>query len=262
MNASMNDSHNLGPNLPFPYFRWWHEAHIAFVSSQHGNSYMYSKAGQTSLCWRQWVPVEKVASCRSLNYFASMNSRERNTHKTSSTSTDSSRSFSQENLKPKNAMMACRMRSFWSQLFIICLSLPLFFFSHLFRRAFQTFGGFTSGIGIRYGPSSITNNADQSVAKNLTIGQRVLPQIFLRAADSRPVEIQDLLPSNGLFKLLVFLGDTSDPEQLEKVRAISKELEALLKGLEFCDVIPISSAKKANVRYNDVPHTLWSHWSK
>lgn len=98
----------------------------------------------------------------------------------------------------------------------------------------------------------------------------MLPQVFLRAADSRPLEIQDLLPSNTHFKLVVFIGDSSNTTQLEKVRVVAKELEAALGVVvgggenisAFCDLLTISSAKKANVRYNDVPQSLWSHWSK
>ncbi|KAH9479232.1 Phenol hydroxylase [Psilocybe cubensis] len=138
-----------------------------------------------------------------------------------------------------------------------------------FLKAFQTFGGFTSGIGICYLPSAITDTTYQSLASKLTVGQRVLPQIFLRAADSRPIEIQDLLPSDARFKLLVFTGDSSNPVQLEEIRAISNKLEVALASLtggrsvgDAYGIVPISSATKANVRYNDLPKFLWSHWSR
>ncbi|PPQ75444.1 hypothetical protein CVT26_016218 [Gymnopilus dilepis] len=137
-----------------------------------------------------------------------------------------------------------------------------------FLQAFQTFGGFTSGIGICYADSSITNLKFQSIAKNLLIGQRLVPQVFLRAADGRPVEIQDLIPSDSRFKVLVFTGNSSDAGQLQKVKDVSQELEDALSRLSagrtssFFDTIPISSAKKTVVRYNDLPKFLWSHWSK
>jgi len=90
----------------------------------------------------------------------------------------------------------------------------------------------------------------------------------LRAADSRPVEIQDLLPSDARFKLLVFTGDSSCPLQLEKVREIADELDSVLTELtagrifEFFDILSISAAKKTKVRYNELPALLRSHWSK
>ena len=75
-------------------------------------------------------------------------------------------------------------------------------------RAFNAYGGFTSGIGVHYAPSAITNTTHQSHAANLIIGQRMLPHVFVRAADARPFEIQDLLPADTHFKLLVFAGHT------------------------------------------------------
>jgi len=137
-----------------------------------------------------------------------------------------------------------------------------------FLKAFQTFGEFTSGTGICYSESTITNQQYQGAAKNLTIGQRLLPQIFLRAADGRPVEIQDFVPSDSRFKILVFTGNSSDPTQLQKVQGMSQDLENVLSKLStyrislFFDLIAISSATKAAVRYNDLPKFLWSHWSK
>ena len=141
-------------------------------------------------------------------------------------------------------------------------------FRDILPRAFQTFGGFTSGIGICYADSAITNLKFQSIAKNLIIGQRLVPQVFLRAADGRPVEIQDLIPSDSRFKVLVFTGNSSDAGQLQKVKDVSQELEDALLRLSagrtslFFDTIPISSAKTTVVRYNDLPKFLWSHWSK
>ncbi|KDR69199.1 hypothetical protein GALMADRAFT_77605 [Galerina marginata CBS 339.88] len=135
-----------------------------------------------------------------------------------------------------------------------------------FLKIFQTFGGFTSGIGIHYAESSITSEKHQDTAKNLIIGERILPQIFLRVADSRPVEIQDLMPSDARFKVLVFTGNSSSIDQLKKIRIVSQELDTLLsslvKGKAVFDIITVSSAAKGRVRYNDLPKSLWSHWSK
>ncbi|KAF8159367.1 FAD binding domain-containing protein [Crassisporium funariophilum] len=138
-----------------------------------------------------------------------------------------------------------------------------------FFKIFQTFGGFTSGIGIHYNSSIITNTSHQSYARNLTVGERMPPQKFLRAADYRPVELQDLLPSDARFKILVFAGDTSDAAQLSKVEVHAEELADLLEKLapgpdifSAFDILSISSAAKSNVRYNDLPKRLRSHWSK
>ncbi|KAH8091642.1 FAD binding domain-containing protein [Cristinia sonorae] len=139
-----------------------------------------------------------------------------------------------------------------------------------FLQAFQTFGMFSSGIGIHYAPSAITNPKHQSLSTHQLIGTRVLPQIFIRAADARPYEIQDLLPADTKFKVLVFAGDTSNPEQLERVNRLAKEisegeqapfLKTFKRDPELFDVWSISSAKKEAVNYTDLPEVLRPHWS-
>ncbi|PCH36394.1 hypothetical protein WOLCODRAFT_82152 [Wolfiporia cocos MD-104 SS10] len=140
-----------------------------------------------------------------------------------------------------------------------------------FLEAFQTFGLFTSGIGVHYQPSAIVNPKHQSFASNLIIGQRMLPHIFIRAADSRPVEIQDLLPSDTRYKVLVFTGDTTDKSQLQVVKALADEMdkpESFLKRFAHgnpdavFNILSISSAKKMRSNYTDIPPLFRSHWSK
>jgi phenol 2-monooxygenase len=141
-----------------------------------------------------------------------------------------------------------------------------------FLKIFQTFGGFTSGIGIHYADSLITRSKLQSSAQHLTVGQRILPQIFLRAADFRPEEIQDLLPSDGCFKILVFTGDSAVPSQLQKIREVADAVEQTLGALALeCGVgqihamfkiLGISAASKLTVRYNELPELFRAHWSQ
>lgn len=140
-----------------------------------------------------------------------------------------------------------------------------------FKKAFQTFGGFTSGIGIRYAESLITNCKYQDYASNLKIGRRMPPQILLRAADSRPVELQDLLPSDTRFKFLLFTGDMSSPLQQGKLSELSQRLgrpEGLLDPTlvgsrrTMLEVLTIGVGSKWTVRYTDIPPLFRSHWSK
>ncbi|OBZ73534.1 Phenol 2-monooxygenase [Grifola frondosa] len=140
-----------------------------------------------------------------------------------------------------------------------------------FLNAFQTFGAFSSGIGVHYLPSAVVNPQHQSCATNLIVGQRMLPHIFIRAADARPYEIQDLLPADTRFKVLVFAGDTPDKAQLERVNALAAEMgkpESFLtrfghgEPAKVFDILAISSAKKDIVNYTDLPQLLRPHWSK
>ncbi|KDQ61462.1 hypothetical protein JAAARDRAFT_54828 [Jaapia argillacea MUCL 33604] len=142
-----------------------------------------------------------------------------------------------------------------------------------FLEAFQTFGGFTSGIGIHYAESSIVNVSHQDLAKNLIIGQRMIPHIFLRAADTRPFELQDLLPADTRFKVLIFTGDVHDSAQRKKVEALAEELSQpdnfLVKHTPkgaapyaVFDILSICSTTKVDIEYTDIPKILRPHWSK
>ncbi|EIW75095.1 hypothetical protein CONPUDRAFT_85427 [Coniophora puteana RWD-64-598 SS2] len=146
-----------------------------------------------------------------------------------------------------------------------------------FMGAFQTFGGFTSGIGVHYSPSVAVKNTHQALASKLVIGERVPPQVFVRAADAWPFELQDLLPSDFKFKLLVFTGDHNVPAQQARVRAFAEGLEkpgsfytryappgtggkgAVVQN-RF-EVITIWDGKKEEVNYLDIPAVLRPHWT-
>lgn len=142
-------------------------------------------------------------------------------------------------------------------------------------RAFQTFGGFTSGIGIHYAPSTIIDITYQSLAPGLPIGQRILPQTLVRAADSRPYELQDLCPADTKFKILIFLGDIADPAQAERAQKFAEALgkpESFLSkygrakpgvaGWKAFDLLTICATRKEVVNYLDVPSLLRPHWTK
>ncbi|KAI0738661.1 FAD binding domain-containing protein [Daedaleopsis nitida] len=140
-----------------------------------------------------------------------------------------------------------------------------------FLEAFQTFGLFTSGIGVHYEPSSITAGAHQACASKLIVGQRLIPHVFIRAADARPYNIHDVLPSDTRFKVLVFAGNTADAAQAARVAALAEKLaepDGFLamfgRGApeKVFDVLSISSAKKQDVNYTDLPGLLRPHWSK
>ncbi|KAF8555667.1 hypothetical protein OG21DRAFT_1410564 [Imleria badia] len=141
-----------------------------------------------------------------------------------------------------------------------------------FLKAFQTFGGFSSGIGVHYGPSVAVTDAHQGLATNLIIGERVPPQKFVRGADAWPYELQDLLPSDFRYKLLVFTGDLGDALQQERIESLVKDLQRpesfLMKyasnksSKSRFDIITISKGKKEEFDFLKVPSVLRSHWSK
>ncbi|CAE6506518.1 unnamed protein product [Rhizoctonia solani] len=124
-----------------------------------------------------------------------------------------------------------------------------------FVSVFQTFGNFTSGIGIHYAPSAIVETKHQSLASKLIIGQRLIPQVIIRTADARPFEIQDLIPSDIRYKVIVFAGNTKDVMQKARIQKLADELD---KPERFYK----NSMTKTTGDYTDIPATLRTHWSK
>ncbi|KZP19041.1 hypothetical protein FIBSPDRAFT_933091 [Athelia psychrophila] len=78
-------------------------------------------------------------------------------------------------------------------------------------KTFGKFAGFTSGIHIQYAPSPLTllpPACAPAAARALVIGQRMPSQLVVRLLDGRPFELQDLLPADGRWKLVLFPGNT------------------------------------------------------
>ncbi|KAI0628044.1 FAD binding domain-containing protein [Trametes polyzona] len=135
----------------------------------------------------------------------------------------------------------------------------------------KTFAGFMSGIAIVYGPSTIVKPQYEHLAPGLPVGKRVSPQIFLSAASGKPSEIQDLLPADTRFKVLVFGGDLSAPEDAARLQAAADELvqpESFVQRFghgapdEIFDNLCFSSAKADTVDYLDFPQFFRPHYSK
>jgi phenol 2-monooxygenase len=137
----------------------------------------------------------------------------------------------------------------------------------------NTSDGFASGIGIHYASSAITNEIHQQCAPHLIIGERMPPQIFVRAADARPYEIQDMLPSDTRFKLLFFVGYLTE-ERVRELNALSDQMRRPSCFLQkygyptegtaqsMFSIITIMSGDKEDVDYIRVPTLLRPHWCK
>ena len=159
-----------------------------------------------------------------------------------------------------------------------------------FDRVFKKFGGFTSGIGIRYAPSIIVDNKHQACASKLIVGERMVPHVFIHTADAKPANIHDLLPSDTRFKILVFVADVTTNAGATLLRDLAAQLDAessFLRRfghenyLQVFDILCITSAERDKVDYTgrlrssrirssvltyspiaDVPEVFRSHWSK
>ena len=120
------------------------------------------------------------------------------------------------------------------------------------------FGGFISGIGVRYEPSTITHDQHQSCAANLVVGERMIPHTFVHAADVRPVNIQDKLLSDSRFKVLVFAGDYTKASTMDRLNALERGMNAPDSFLrrfgqgdyqKVFDILCVCAAKKEEADY-------------
>ncbi|EFI27336.1 FAD binding domain-containing protein [Coprinopsis cinerea okayama7 len=139
-----------------------------------------------------------------------------------------------------------------------------------FLQIFQTFGGFTSGIGMRYLGSTITDADHTNSTRGIKVGERFPPRPVVRAADSRPMDIQDLLHSDGRFKVLVFLE--GEKEATIALEALSIELEHVTRMSPANNLFAVTEVLTFIAGTGDSPRdvlnwTSWplmlrSHWSK
>lgn len=101
------------------------------------------------------------------------------------------------------------------------------------------------------------------------------PQVVVRAADARPFDLQDLLPSDARFKILIFAGDLEDHARLTALESLvgraTSENGFLRKygvrGLgkswdEVFEVLTVLVGRKDEIEYTVVPEVLRPHWSK
>ena len=67
--------------------------------------------------------------------------------------------------------------------------------------------------------------SDQSLAKGILIGKRMPSAKVLNQSDARPWHFQELLPSNGTWRVVIFAGDIRKPEQRKKLDSIGKAID-------------------------------------
>jgi phenol 2-monooxygenase len=113
-------------------------------------------------------------------------------------------------------------------------------------------------VGVHYAPSAAIDPSHQAAAENLIIGQRLLPHVLVRAADTREFNIQDFAPSDSRFKLFVFPGEHAD-----RVGSFLERPEGFFnKRRDAYSVITVLQGDKMTVDYLAMPPVLRPHWTK
>jgi len=99
----------------------------------------------------------------------------------------------------------------------------------------------------------------------------MLPQIFVRAADIRPIDIQDMLPADVRFKVLFFVGNLTETraselkllaEESNKPSSVFRKYSLDGNISTVFDIITITAGTKDDTNYLSVPAFFRSHWTK
>lgn len=122
---------------------------------------------------------------------------------------------------------------------------------HTFRQVFEQGNLFACGCAVDYAPSlivakhTVSNNellgissdtskssqdlsqssGKQHLATGIPIGMRIPSFKILNQSDARPWHLQELLVSNGTWRILVFAGDIRDPGQFARYQLLGSALE-------------------------------------
>ncbi|KAL5316890.1 hypothetical protein ACEPPN_015942 [Leptodophora sp. 'Broadleaf-Isolate-01'] len=170
-----------------------------------------------------------------------------------------------------------------------------------FKDAFVKGNMFASGVAVDYGASVIVakeGNAqeqgdgsdvglekskrvigNQALASNIKIGMRMPSFQVLNQADARPWQFQEMLKSDGRWRIVVFAGDVSSAKQMERVvnlgatlsgpKSFIKRFTPVGKKIDsVIDILTIHSAKRAETELHSFPDIFhpfderdgWDYW--
>lgn len=68
--------------------------------------------------------------------------------------------------------------------------------------------------------------SNQALAKGILVGKRLPSVKVLNQSDARPWHLQELLPTNGRWRVIVFPGDITNATQTNKLKAVGDAFEA------------------------------------
>ncbi|KAH6717279.1 FAD binding domain protein [Leptodontidium sp. MPI-SDFR-AT-0119] len=170
-----------------------------------------------------------------------------------------------------------------------------------FKDAFVKGNMFASGVAVDYGASVIVakeGNAqeqgdgsdvglekskrvigNQALASNIKIGMRMPSFQVLNQADARPWQFQEMLKSDGRWRIVVFAGDVSSAKQMDRVvnlgatlsgpKSFIKRFTPAGKKIDsVIDILTIHSAKRAETELHSFPDIFhpfdkrdgWDYW--
>lgn len=121
--------------------------------------------------------------------------------------------------------------------------------------------------------------SEQALARKIEVGKRMPSVKVLNQADARPSHFQELLKSNGRWRLVIFPGDISISRQKERLDKLGQQLagkESFLKRFtppdgaydSTIELLTVHSAPRATTTIFDFPEVFrpysdldgWDYW--
>jgi len=171
-----------------------------------------------------------------------------------------------------------------------------------FKSAFEKGNLFASGVAVDYGTSvivakagSATEQGDgtdveqksgalrvigkQELASNIKIGMRMPSFKVLNQSDARPWHFQEVLRSNGRWRIVVFAGDVSNKTQMDRVQKLGQALSSPKSFINrftpadkpidsVIEILTIHSSSRVATELSDFPDIFhpfserdgWDYW--
>ncbi|KAJ6168564.1 hypothetical protein N7497_001407 [Penicillium chrysogenum] len=152
-----------------------------------------------------------------------------------------------------------------------------------FKSAFEKGNEFASGIAVNYAASILvakeSDAAEQGnstiiskpeLATKIDIGKRIPSFKVLNHADARPWHLQELLKSNGRWRVLVFPGRLPEPQNMERFERLGASLEAPDSFIRqftppgksidsVIEVLTVHSGSRRDIELLDLPEAFHPH---
>lgn len=93
-----------------------------------------------------------------------------------------------------------------------------------FNQAFIKAGNFTAGMAANYKDSYLLMDlasSKQDLAKRVIVGERMQTAQVVRKSDSKPLQLQRMLRSDGRWRVIIFAGDIEDQNTLPRLNTVS-----------------------------------------
>ncbi|PKY09148.1 hypothetical protein P168DRAFT_308796 [Aspergillus campestris IBT 28561] len=162
-----------------------------------------------------------------------------------------------------------------------------------FKRAFEKGNEFASGIAVNYGASVIVAKESEAsgkgdgtyakskpqLARGIDIGKRIPSFKVLNQSDARPWHLQELLKSNGRWRVIVFPGELTTPRNMERMQDLGAKLagpDSFIRRYtptgqpidSLIEVLTVHAGPRTAVELLDLPEAFhpydkesgWDYW--